>query len=129
MNVFVKTDYFSESKNYYTIEIPIHSNILDAEISGSDFILIYENEDPYLGILKPIFIMVYPTWNMKFNRPENYKFFKTCNVSTIKTAVSSTGRTITTENSLETKSFVIFLDRNITTEENREERIKELLEK
>lgn len=129
MNVFVKTDYFSEDKVYYTIEIPIHSNILDVEITGSDFILIYENEDPYLGIVKPIFIMVYPTWNMKFSAPENYKFFKTCKVSTINSIVSSTGRTITTENILETKSFIIFLDKNITTEENREERIKDILEK
>lgn len=129
MNVFVKTDYFSEGKVYYTIEIPIHSNILDVEITGSDFILIYENEDPHLGIVKPIFIMVYSTWDMKFSVPENYKFFKTCKVSTINSKVSSTGRTITTENILETKSFVIFLDKNITTEENREERIREVLDK
>ena len=114
---------FDDYTKNYSLQVPLHSKILDVFIDGyNQLYLSYSREDNELDTQnKEVFVYVIQAYTSNEYVLDNYKFLRSSDVININVNNTTNGNTISIDQEVIKTTYLIFLDENKQPAEKREE--------
>ena len=124
----ISTTFDNYNKNY-TFYVPLHSKILDIFIDGyNQLYLSYSREDNEVNTQnKDVFVHVIQAYTPNEYVLDNYKFLRSSDVINIVINNTTSGNTISINQEVIKRTYLIFLDENKQPAEKREDNLNKIL--